>query len=156
MRTICLIAAAGLALAGCSSVAKNNVLSGTLTGGGVSITAAPTPGLQAGYMQSKFTSHPVMDGKGAPFVYKVQCGVESNLSVYDIHNGNASASAATNSGPASSIAVNQATITGDAARLAALGGGQAPSPAAINALNDCSRSIPTTAGGAVAQAVPAQ
>ncbi len=141
-------AIAALGICGCTSVAKNNLLSGTMTGGGVSIVAAPTPGVTAGYMQSKFTSQPVMDAKGAPFVYKVQCGVESALNVYDIHNGNASASSAVNSGPASSIAVNQATIGGDAARIAAIGGGQALTPDAIRAMNDCSRSVPQQAPSA--------
>lgn len=145
MKTLWIAAIAAIALAGCTSVAKNNVLSGTLTGGGVSITGAPSPGVTAGYMQTKFTSAPVLDTKGVPLIYKVQCGVDSSLNVYDIHNGNASAQSNTQSGPASSIAVNQATMTGDAARLAALGGGQAPSPAAINALNDCSRVIPQAA-----------
>lgn len=140
--TLALVAALGLGLGACTSVMKNNVVTGKVAGGGVSIAGAPTPGLQAGYIQSAVTSTPALDGKGVVITHHVQCNVESGLNVYAIQNGNASAASSVNNGPASSVAINEGTMTGDAARLAALGGGQAPSAEAIAALNDCSKAAP--------------
>ena len=137
MRTICLVAAGALALSGCTSVLKNNIVTGKLAGGGVNISEAPSPAVQAGYLQSAITNTPALDSKGVPISYTVQCGVQTGITIYAPQNGNASASASTTSGPASAVAINELTATGDAARLAALGGGQAPSPAAITALNTC-------------------
>jgi hypothetical protein len=122
---------------------KNNIITGKTTGGGVAITGAPTPGIQAGYIQGSFASVPALDSKGLPISNEDLCGVKSGLNAFSIQNGNATSASNTTSGPATSIAINEGTITGRAAELAALGGGQAPTPAAIAADKDCTKAGPT-------------
>lgn len=128
---------ASLALAACKTPAA--VVTGSVSGGGVSITGAPAPGLHAGYLQTEVHITPVQDAKGDVIKLRDNCDVETGLNTYAILNGQAAASSSVASGPASSIAINRGSMTGRAAVLVALGGGQAPTPEAIQSLGDCSK-----------------
>lgn len=151
-RTLVLVALSAAALSLCACKTTGDIITVKDTTGGVHINA-PAQQLDAGYNQGKVALIPAVDGKGVAISQASPCNVQTGLSVYDIQNGSASASINTTAnGASTSIAINEATIGGYAAILAAAGGGQAPSPAAITAMNDCSKSIPQQSAGSAAAA----
>ena len=147
MKILTLVAVASLALAGCTSVVKNNVLMAHALAGGLHAASVPSPDLAAGYGQTDVHSVPLFDSKGNPLKYVGRCGTQNGPHTYALLSGNASATVSQANGVGSAIAANRLSATGDTADLVALGGGQAPSPAAITALNDCSKAgAPAPAG----------
>lgn len=135
---------AGASLSACSSVLKDDTVTLHMAVGGANVN--PSTGLSLGYgsTQGHFVPTRTSDGKGL-LLAPDACGKAQPTATYATLNGTATASATGSAaaGPQAAVAISNVSATGEAARYLSLGApGQAPSPEAINASNDCSKSIP--------------
>jgi len=142
--TILALAAVALSLGACSSVLKDDAVTLHMGVGGANVN--PSTGLSLGYgsTQGHFVPVRTSDGKGL-LLAPDTCGKAQPTAAYATLNGTASASATGSAatGPQAAVAISNVSATGEAARYLALGApGAAPTPEAISAANDCSKSVP--------------
>jgi hypothetical protein len=157
-RLICLaaLAAFALALAACTSVLKDDTVTLHTAVGGANINSATGLSLGYGQAQGHFVPTRSADGKSL-LVAQDACGKTQQPSSYATLAGQASASATGSAvaGPQAAVAISNVSATGEAARYLALGApGAAPTPEAITATNDCSKSIPEPASATAKTGAP--
>jgi len=155
-RILCAVAIglAAASLAACTtSTLKDDTVTLHMAVGGANVNSAT--GLSLGYGQAKGQFVPTRSSDGKTILAGVDtCGRQQQPATYASLGGNATASAAGSAatGPQAAVAISDVSATGEAARLLALGApGSAPTPAAITAANDCSKSIPETASATAAR-----